>query len=73
MERFTLKACPFCGLQPETNVRYWRVGDGELGLVAEVKCKCGVTKARSFQGNDEPFLTYQQMFDEVVAMWNRRA
>ena len=67
-----IKTCPFCGETPTTNVRYWSCGGDELRLTAEVKCKCGISKGYSFQGNAVTFDTYIQAFQDAISAWNER-
>lgn len=69
-----LKPCPFCGSEPKTNVYYWKCGgNGELGLVAEVKCdNCDVSQSVVFDGNNKSFNEYIAAFDTAVERWNTR-
>lgn len=68
-----LQPCPFCGAIPKTNVRYWQCGGAELMLTAEVVCKCGIKKGRSFQANNTSFGNFIEAFDLAIEDWNRRA
>ena len=68
-----LKNCPFCGGTPKTNVRYWSCGGDELKLAAEIVCKCGIKKGRSFQANNTSFGNFIEAFDLVIEDWNRRS
>lgn len=69
---YQLENCPFCGETPKSNVYYSKCGSGTLELIAEIICKCGVNKRRSFQANDVPFDNFIMAFELVIDDWNRR-
>jgi hypothetical protein len=67
-----LKPCPFCGEMPMTNVKCYTCDGETLALAAEVKCKCGISKTATFNGQNRSFDYYNEAFLRAIEAWNMR-
>lgn len=72
-----LKRCPFCGCLPQCGVDFYESHGSEVKLAAIVECTgCGSYKRKVFKATEDiihvPFITYENAFNDVVAMWNKR-
>ena len=69
-----LKACPFCGKMPGTEVEVTQMGGGEDHVDFKVVCgECGTEKAArlTIRGKCD-FALVEQAMIKAASLWNRR-
>lgn len=71
-----LKKCPFCGGDPETDVRVnkWKNNKGEAEMIVKIYCKNCYTDKKvyfNYEGS-APISVFTDAFAEVEKQWNMR-
>ena len=69
------KKCPFCGSFPRTSVKITSWGSNDGTVEFSVYCpECHVSKSKKLQiGHDCEFLAVEEVMDDAMDEWNRRA